>query len=71
MCRVSLMLHDARLPAAGRLLLGSVGSGALSLQELWLIGSAVEAHGISCSTASWIFAAQGSNRCLLHWQMGS
>ena len=29
------------------------------------------AHGLSCSTAHGIFPDQGSNPCLLHWQVNS
>ena len=28
-------------------------------------------HGFSCSEACGIFLDQGSNQCLLHWQMDS
>ena len=34
-------------------------------------GSAVVAHGPSCSTACGIFPDQGSNPCPLHWQADS
>ena len=34
-------------------------------------GSAVVAHGASCSTACGIFPDQGSNPCPLHWQADS
>ena len=67
---VLLVLCDAKLLIVGHLLLWSTGSGALMLQELWLSGSVV-AHGLSCSKASRIFPAQGSNPCLLHRQTGS
>ena len=45
-------------------------------QELWLpglygTGSGVVAHRLSCSTACGIFLDQGSNLCLLHWQVDS
>ena len=46
----------------------SCGSRA---QQLWLAGSAVVAHGLSCSTARGIFPDQGSNPCPLHWQADS
>ena len=29
------------------------------------------AHGLSCSAACGIFPDQGSNPCLLHWQVDS
>ena len=35
------------------------------------IGLIVVAHGLSCSMACGIFADQGSNPCLLHWQVNS
>ena len=34
-------------------------------------GSAIVAHGPSCSVACWIFPDQGSNPCPLHWQADS
>ena len=34
-------------------------------------GSAIVAHGPSCSTACGIFPDQGSNLCPLHWQADS
>ena len=34
-------------------------------------GSAIVAHGPSCSAARGIFPDQGSNPCLLHWQADS
>ena len=34
-------------------------------------GSAIVAHGPSCSAACGIFPDQGSNPCLLHWQADS
>ena len=38
---------------------------------LWSPGSIVVAHGISCFTACGIFPNQGSNLCLLRWQVDS
>ena len=35
------------------------------------MGSIVVAHRLSCSTAGGIFLDQGSNPCLLHWQVDS
>ena len=32
-------------------------------------GSAVAVQRLSCSAACWIFPYQGSNPCLLHWQV--
>ena len=37
------------------------------LQWLQHLGSAVVAHGLSCSVACGIFLDQGSNLCSLHW----
>ena len=40
----------------------------------WALGawaSVVLAHGLSCSTACGILPDQGSNPCLLHWQVDS
>ena len=34
-------------------------------------GSAIVAHGLSCSAACGIFPDQGSNLCPLHWQADS
>ena len=34
-------------------------------------GSVVVVHGLSCSTSCRIFLDQGSNLCLLHWQVDS
>ena len=34
-------------------------------------GSVVVAHGLSCSSARGIVPDQGSNLCLLHWQVDS
>ena len=52
-----------------------MGSGARGLQSLRLsgsrTGSVVVAYGLSCSAACGIFLDQGSNPCLLHWQMDS
>ena len=38
---------------------------------LWSTGSIVVAHWLSCSTACGIVPDQGSNPCLLHWQVDS
>ena len=35
------------------------------------LGSGVVARGLSCPTACGVFLDQGSNPCLLHWQMDS
>ena len=39
--------------------------------ELQRTGLIVVAHGLSCSLACGILPNQGSNRCLLHWQVDS
>ena len=60
-----------------------MGPRALGLQKLWLVGSIAAAlglqstgsvavaHRLSCSEACGIFPDQGSNPCLLNWQMDS
>ena len=40
-------------------------------QALGRAGSVAVAHGLSCSASHEIFSDQGSNPCLLHWQVGS
>ena len=56
-------LRCAGLSLSRPLLLGSTGSRRA--------GSAVVAHGPICSTACGILPDQGSNPCLLHWQVDS
>ena len=55
--------------------LWSPGSGAQAQQlwvpRLWSTGSVVVPHGLSCSAACGIFPDQGSNLCLLRWQVDS
>ena len=41
------------------------------LQWLWHMGSVVAAHGLSCSAACGVFLDQGSDPCLLPWQVDS
>ena len=57
------------------LLLRSRAPGAwVSVVVAWGLqsaGSAVVAHGLSCSMACGIFPDQGSNPCPLHWQADS
>ena len=53
----------AGLPSSWPLLLRSTGSRRS--------GSAIVAHGRSCSVACGIFPDQGSNPCPLHWQADS
>ena len=38
---------------------------------LWGVGSVAVAYGLSCSATCGIFLDQGSNPCLLHWQVDS
>ena len=45
-------------------------------QQLWLLGCRTQAqvvvvHGLSCPVARGIHLTQGSNPCLLHWQVDS
>ena len=51
--------------------LWTTGCRMHGLQWLWLQGSVVLVHGLSCSMASGIFLDQGSNLCLLHCQADS
>ena len=48
----------------------ALGLGNCSSQALEH-SSVVVAHGLSCSAACGIFLDQGSNLCLLHWQVDS
>ena len=66
------------LAAVWALLLSCGGARALGMQasaaaapRLQSTGSAVVAHGLSCSAARGIFPDQGLNPCLLHWQVDS
>ena len=60
-------------------MLQSTGSRSPGLQHLQQVGSAwaleqgsiVVVHGLSCSMACGSFPEQGSNLCLLHWQVDS
>ena len=66
---------SVRLPIAGASLvvehrLGHMGSAVVA-PEFWSAGLIVVAHGLSCSEACGIFLDQGSNPCLLHWQVDS
>ena len=49
----------------------AAGGSILGAPRLWSSGSIVVVHGLSCSTACGIFLDQGSNPCLLHWQVDS
>ena len=58
------------------LLLQSMSSRVHGSQQLWLTssratGSIIVAHGLSSSGSHGILLNQGSNPCLLHWQMVS
>ena len=66
----------------GLLSLQSTGSSARGCRHrspwarwLWLLGSRAQLNsysaGLSCSAACGIFMDQGSNPCLLHWQVDS
>ena len=79
----SLQLCCASFSLWWLLLLLSTGSRVCELQQLQREGSevlvprsqstdsVVVAYRLSCSTASGIFPDQGSNPCLLHWQVDS
>ena len=54
--------------ALERAVFSSCGPGP---QWLWFPGSVVVEHGLSGSEAYRIFPGQGSNPCLLHWQVDS
>ena len=43
----------------------------VAVPGLWSTGSAVVGHGFNCSATCGIFPDQGSNLCLLHWQVVS
>ena len=43
----------------------------VAARGLYSAGSAVVVHGLACSRAHGIFPDQGSNPCLLHWQVDS
>ena len=49
---------------------GHVGS-VVTASGLWSTGSIVVVHGLGGLTACGIFLHQGSNSCLLHWQVDS
>ena len=60
----------ARARACGPQELQHMGS-VFAAPRLESTGSTVVAHGLSCNEAYRIFPDQGSNLCLLHWQMDS
>ena len=64
-CRLSLVA------ASGASSIRCVGLSCQWLLLLQSTGSAVEAHGVSCSAGGGIFPGQGLNPCLLHWQEDS
>ena len=47
------------------------GFSSCGTQTLELMGSVVAAHRLTCHLARGIFLGQGSNLCLLHWQVDS
>ena len=49
----------------------AAGGSIPGAPRLWSSGSIVVVHGLSCSMACGIFLDQGSNPCLLHWQVDS
>ena len=50
---------------------GGARSLVVVAPRLWMAGSIVVAHGLSCPLAYGIFLDQGSNPCRLHWQEDS
>ena len=78
LCWVFVSVRGLSLVAASR---GHSSSGCTGLSLSWPLllrstgsrcaGSAVVAHGRSCSAACGIFPDQGSNPCPLHWQADS
>ena len=55
------------LPSTGSRVRGPVAE----VPALWGPGSAALAHRLCCPAARGIFPDQGSNPCLLHWQVDS
>ena len=76
-----VVMHGLVIAVASLLL--STGLRACMLQQLqqvssvavapglWSTGSMAVARELSCSSVGGIFQDQGSNMCLLHWQVGS
>ena len=58
------------LPSGGTLAF-IVGASLVPAHRPQSTGSVAAAHGLSCSQACGIFLDQGSNLCLLHWQVDS
>ena len=54
--------------SCGAWALGYMGS-VVAVSRFWSTGSVVVAHRLSCSKACGILLDQGSNPCLLHWQV--
>ena len=67
---VASLVVEQRLQACGLQQLWHVGSVVVAC-NLQSTGSVVVAHGLSCSTACWIFSDQGLNPCPSHWQADS
>ena len=70
LCRLSLVVENRGVSLPWLLWLQSTGSRLMGSVIAALRLSSV-AHGLSCSEARGIFLNQGSNRCLLLWQMYS
>ena len=64
-----LLIDWLTFGCAGSLLLDRLFS--LVVESGGYMGSAVAAHGLTCSVAHGIFLGQGSNLCLLHGQADS
>lgn len=71
-------MHARAAPSAVASLAAGTGSRARRLQQLrpmgstlWLPGSEVVAHRLSCSKGWGILLDQELNRCVLHWYVDS
>ena len=74
LCWVIIALLGLSLGSVSRGLLLLVLRGLLCSEKLlllWSKGSVAMAHGLSCLVACGIVPDQGSNPCLLHWQVDS
>ena len=67
--------HCSGFSCCGAWAVGSAGFSACSLSiaacRPYSVSSVVVAHGLSYSITCEIFPDQGSNRCPLHWGVGS
>ena len=68
---VGFSLHGSGFSCCRARALGHSGFSSQWLTGLWSTDSVLVAHGLSCSAACRIFPDQGSNPCLLHWQVNS